>query len=97
MAVVTNAQWSDPKRRRALGLHGGAALASLHVPGDRWEYAAFDADNAFTRVATPEWMWPWMAVPPLLAADVWELLDPEVQASVIGATAISPQYMRLAM
>eukprot|EP00974_Lingulodinium_polyedra_P009966 957964-Lingulodinium_polyedra.AAC.1 len=61
MAVTTNAQWSDPRRRRALGLHGGAALASMHVPGDRWEFAAFDADNAFTRVATPPWMWPWMA------------------------------------
>eukprot|EP00974_Lingulodinium_polyedra_P015591 1510068-Lingulodinium_polyedra.AAC.1 len=38
-----------------------------------------------------------MAVPPLMAADVWDLLEPEVREVVTGATAISPQYTRLAM
>ena len=97
MAVVTNAQWSDPRSRRGLGLFGGGALASLHVTGDSWSLSAFGADNAFTRIETLAWVWPWLAVPPLMAADIWSLLDPELQASIPHNTLVAPQYTRLAM
>ena len=55
MAVPTNAQWVDAKRRAKLGMHGGGAFSLLHAADGGWHVAAFDAENAFTRVATPRW------------------------------------------
>ena len=74
MQCAANFAWADVRARSRLGLHGGAALSRLHAPGDRWCVAAFGENNAFTRVRTPRWMWAWAAAPPVLAAEVWDVL-----------------------
>ena len=67
MAVPTNFLWCDPANSTALGLHGGGAVSKLWVDGPALDLATFDADNAFTRIATPAWMWAYMAVFPQAA------------------------------
>ena len=36
MACAANYWWSDARSRRALGMHGGGALAPLHVESGTW-------------------------------------------------------------
>jgi len=97
MAVPANLQWCDPRRRARLGLHGGAALGVLHAEPHGWQVSAFDANNAFTRVRTPRWMWAWFSCPPVLAAEVWPRLPLAFRSQISAATLVVPQYTRLAM
>jgi len=97
MSCSTNAQWSDPRVRRRLGLFGGGVLCGVLVPHDAFDLAVCDASNAFTRIATPEWWWPWFATPPVAAGEVWDLLDDDLRARVEWHTPVSAQYMRLGM
>ena len=72
-------------------------MGSLAVAGSRWAVPAFDAEHAFFRVLTPEWWRPWFATPAILAWEVWDLLEPDVQQRVGRMTPICPQYVRMAM
>jgi len=97
MAVAANFGWCDPRRRHALGLYGGGVFGATWVPSDHVDPSIFDLDNAFTRVATPSWVWPWAATPPLLSGDVWSLLSSAEQERYGRATPLAPMYTRLAM
>ena len=97
MSCVTNAMWSDARRRRRLGLHGGGIFAHVYVPDSTAAVAAFDAENAFTRVLLAEWMFPWFCGPPLVAAEVWTLIEPSLRDTLDPADAVCAQYMRLPM
>ncbi|CAK0868950.1 unnamed protein product [Prorocentrum cordatum] len=57
MMVASNYMFQDVRPREEHELHGGAALASVHVPSDFVSASAFDESNAFTSVEVPEWMW----------------------------------------
>ena len=59
--------------------------------------SAFDENNAFTRVETPEWMWAWCSTPPVLAAAVWDLLPEDLRRVIRPHDWVSAQYRRLAM
>ena len=96
MACAANYWWGDATRRRSHGLAGGDILGSLHVPSNSWSIAAFDEDNAFTRVETPQWMWQWFAGPPLLVGLVRHLLPPELHYMKDHEWA-APRYRRLPM
>ena len=79
------------------GLHGGGALARLHIPSDHWRVSAIDENNAFTRLVAPAWLHLWSACPPVPAGDVWSLLDHELRATLARTDLVAPCYMRLAM
>lgn len=96
MACDTNCAWSVVRRRSDNGLLGAAALSGVHCPTDCLEVAAFDDSNAFSFVRTPEWMWPWFAVPPLISTEVWSLLSADLRASVGPSGWVYPCYTRLA-
>ena len=97
MAVAANYGWVDPRRRQSLGLFGGGVFGSLWVPDGSIDPSIFDLDNAFTRVETPPWVWPWAATPPLLSGEVWNLLSSDDQARFGRGTPLAPMYKRLAM
>lgn len=91
MAVAGSAMLEDPRLREDHGLLGGGALADLHLPSGALELAAFDEDNAFTRIKVPRCFALWMACPPIRADLVWEVLDPEMKkrtnnVQVVGRT-----------
>ena len=73
------------------------AIGRVNVPTDRWDGAALDQSNAFTAVLEPFWMRACFAVPPLLACDLWEVLDEQTRLKVRPDTWIYPCYCRLAM
>ena len=79
MAVPTNYLWSDVRHRGDFGLGGGGALPLMRAPGMELQMARCDESNAFSSVALPEWMIPWMATPALPAVQVWDLLDEELR------------------
>ena len=56
MQCSANYWFSQPADRGELGLHGGGALARLHVPRGELQAAARDENNAVTRVITARWM-----------------------------------------
>ena len=60
----------------------GHKLSKLWAAAMFLAVASFDENNAFTRVVTPTWMWPWVAAPPALASDVWPLLSAELKQRV---------------
>ena len=97
MSCATNYAFRDVRRRRNHGLHGGGALSGVRAPLDDWEVSAFDENNAFTRVATPAWMWPWMCTPPVRAAQVWGLLTHQQRANLGPEELVCPSYHRMAM
>ena len=97
MQVASNYLWCDPKNRSNLGMHGGGSIGRLHCSADQISIAAFDQSNAFTAVATPPWMWPWVAAPPVRACYVWDVLPPEFKAEINPYTWVYPLYKRLAM
>ena len=74
MQCAANYMWVDPSSRGELGMRGGEALTRLHSAGGLC-VASMDQNNAFTRVSTPEWMWPWSATPAVRAFEVWPLLS----------------------
>ena len=97
MMCGTNYYWSDARARTALGMTGGAGLATIFVPGGSAYFACWDESTAFTSVVTPEWMWPWTTCPPVRAADVRHLLPAGVSAKLADGDFAYPMYTRLAM
>ncbi|CAK0808808.1 unnamed protein product [Prorocentrum cordatum] len=95
--VAANYMYLDVRSREEHGLHGGAALANVHLPSDALCAAACDQSNAFTSVEVPEWMWAWQAVPPLRAGLVWDALPWELRDRVCPGTWIYPMWKRLVM
>ena len=95
MAVAANYMMVEPKH--ALGLFGGAAFTATWAPLSGLDVSSFDLDNAFTRIETPQWLWPWAAKPPELALDVWGLLPPDMQNTLHPCDPVAPCYRRLAM
>ncbi|CAE7462480.1 unnamed protein product [Symbiodinium microadriaticum] len=88
----------DPRNRSSLGMQGAGALTRIHVAaGDKLELAACDQSNAFTRVAVPTWMIPYLAAPPITAAAVWDLLPDYLRATISESDLVSPCYKRLPM
>ena len=88
----------DPRNRSSLGMQGAGALTRIHVAaGDKLELAACDQSNAFTRVAVPTWMIPYLAAPPITAAAVWDLLPAYLRATISESDLVSPCYKRLPM
>ena len=83
MACSANYWWSDPRRRANHGLYGAGAFQTVHVESDAWAMAAFDQSIAFSFVRTPEWMWPWFAVPPLRAYELGDGLPRHLRDSVL--------------
>jgi len=71
MTCAANYLWGSAKHRSELGMVGGGGLAHIYAPEGAAFVAGWDQSNAFTSVRTPSWFWPWMAVPPLRATDVW--------------------------
>ena len=65
MACATNYAMADPRKRAGLGMMGAQALTSIYAEGEELSGAAPDEANAFSYLRTPEWLWPWMAAPPL--------------------------------
>ena len=97
MACATNYVWRDPVTRREHGLYGGGAIGRVSVPTDRWDGAALDQSNTSTAVMVPFWMRAWLAVPPLLARDIWDVFDEHTRQIVKPNTWLYPCYCRLAM
>ena len=97
MQCAANFAWEDIRGHSRLGLFGGDAIARLHVTGDHWARAAFDENNAFTRVVTPRWMWAWVTAPAVLAGDVWDVIPLDLQRRCHRGTWVAAQYCRLAM
>ena len=89
--------FQDVRPREEHGLHGGAALASVHVPSDFLSASAFDESNAFTSVEVPEWMWGWQAVPPVRAGLIWAALPWEGRERAKPGDWIYPLWKRLVM
>ena len=58
--------------------------------------AAMDESNAFSVVATPEWMWPWFATPPVLAKDLWHLLDASLAEQLSSEDEVFPLLLAAA-
>eukprot|EP00959_Pyramimonas_sp_CCMP1952_P236270 4937791-Pyramimonas_sp.AAC.1 len=71
MMVALNYMFQDVRPREEHGLHGGAALASVHVRNDFVSASAFDESKASTSVEVPEWMWARQAAPPIRAGLIW--------------------------
>ena len=97
MQVPTNYAWVNVNDRSELGMQGGAAFSSVYVPGGRAFMSAWDQSNAFSAVATPPWMWGWVATPPLRCGDIWDKVSPDVRALAGKSGWIYPLYKRLAM
>ena len=97
MAVPTNYQWSDVRRRGDRGLGGGGSLSLLRAPGMELRVARCDESNAFSSVTLPEWMWPWMATPAILAILVWDLLCPSLRSQLHEWSLACPCCARLPM
>ncbi|CAK0845232.1 unnamed protein product, partial [Prorocentrum cordatum] len=97
MMVAANYMFQDVRGRAERGLHGGGALASLHVPSDDRAAAAFDESNAFSFVEVPSWMWGWQCVPPARASAVWWLLSPSQRDSLDPESWVYPMWRRLVM
>ncbi|CAE7243914.1 unnamed protein product [Symbiodinium sp. CCMP2592] len=53
--------------------------------------------QAFTRVAVPAWMIPYLAAPPITAGSVWGLLPDSLKATISEFDLVSPCYNRLPM
>jgi len=51
------------------GLTGGAALSQIYV-SHCWHTRSLDESNAFTHIVTPPSWWPFMAAPPVRAAEL---------------------------
>ena len=81
----------------ALGMHGGGALAPLHVESGSWQLGTLDESNAFSYVRTPRWMWKWFAAPPLLAGEIWPVLPRHLQRALSPRDTVYPIYTRLPM
>ncbi|CAK0846110.1 unnamed protein product [Prorocentrum cordatum] len=97
MMCASNYVWADPHQRGVHGMHGGAAIASMCAPTDEWGVAAFDEDNAFTRLRVPAWMAKWQACPPIRACWVRGKLSQRLR-DLVGPTGwVAPCYHRLAM
>ena len=97
MQCPANYIWGDAAARADHGLYGGGAVASLHVAADEWAVAAFDENNAFTRVVVPAWMRRWCVAPPLRALKVQHLLPTDLVERVGPGGWVAPAYGRLAM
>ena len=97
MSCATNYMAVDVKARAEHGLFGGEALGSLHVPSDFLNTVTCDESNAFTHILTPEWLWPWMAVPPIQDVHIWSLLPESIKVQCSSPTFIYPCYCRLGM
>ena len=97
MACAANYAMADPRNRADLGMMGAQALTSVHTEGKELSGAALDEANAFSYLRTPEWLWPWMAAPPLLAAEVWSVLPLSFRSTISKTTWVAPQYCRLPM
>ena len=67
------------------------------MEGDSWALAAFDEENAFSRVVTPAWLHLWCVCPPVPAYLVWWLLSDALRAACRPWTMVAPAYGRLAM
>ena len=67
MQCSANYMLGDVRKRASQGMLGGAALGTLHSPSDEIIVAFYDESNASMAVETPEWMWPWTALPPIRA------------------------------
>ena len=80
-----------------MGMDGAGAINRVHAEGLAVEVAACDQSNAFTEVLCPKWFYPYQAVPPVVAAEVWDLLPMAVQFRVAKHDLVSPVYMRLPM
>ncbi|CAK0839421.1 unnamed protein product [Prorocentrum cordatum] len=97
MNAPANYMWMDPTERADHGLAGGEAPAQWVVPADHWEIAAFDENNAFTRIRARPWYARWQATPSLKAWRGWHLLTPEVQQEVTEQGWVAPLHHRLAI
>ena len=53
-----------------LGMLGGSILGKVYAPSDEGCWSSSDANQAFTSVLLPEWMWYLQATPPILAKEV---------------------------
>ena len=97
MQRSANYAWCSGKDRSNFGLLGGAALASVHVPEDRWAVSVCDESAAFTSVRTPPWMWRWSCCPPIRRCKLpARFVDGEVR-DLAGREWVYPMYQRLAM
>ena len=97
MTCAANYLWSSAKDRSELGMMGGGGLAAIYAADGQAQMAAWDQSSAFTAVETPEWFWPWMAVPPVRASHVWHRLPPSLRADIAPWSWVFPRYTRLAM
>ena len=97
MCCSTNYLWEPVEQRSAMGMDGAGAINRVHAEGLAVEVAACDQSNAFTKVLCPKWFYPYQAVPPVVAAEVWDLLPMAVQSRVAKHDLVSPVYMRLPM
>ena len=61
------------------------------------EMAVMDESNAFSAVATPEWMWAYFTAPLVLASDVWSRPSSTFQSSMSPLDWIAPAYRGLPM
>lgn len=59
------------------------------------QVATCDESNAYVQV--PEWFWAYQACPPVVAAQVWDLLPQELRDNIQMDDLVSPAYKRLAM
>ena len=97
MACAANYAMTDPRKRSDLGMMGAQALVSIHTEGAQLSAAALDEANAFSYLRTPQWLWPWMAAPPVLAVEVWAVLPAALRDTISKSTWVAPQYCRLPM
>jgi hypothetical protein len=64
----TNNVWAPPPETE---LPSPELLSKLEVPvGERVFVCKSDLDNYYHRLKTPDWMWPYFALPPVRASDV---------------------------
>ena len=97
MACPANYLMCDPRSRSDEGMKGAAAITSLHACGHKVSVSSLDESNAFSYVATPEWMWAWFTAPPVRAIEVWHVLPVAVRVQCTPDTLVAAQYQRLPM
>ena len=62
----------NPKRGGSAVMRPGETASRWCAPDDFLAFSQWDEENCFSYGETPEWLWPWLAVPPVAVKDLHE-------------------------